>query len=85
MMDGEIRQGTYTVDGAKKLSIYQDAEDSSWARSTWTFERPSPGLLNLRGELDGGTIAVKMKARDPGDFLLLNRGFHWVDETPFNR
>jgi hypothetical protein len=26
-----------------------------------------------------------MRRKDPSEFLLVNRGFHWINELPFNR
>lgn len=44
-------------------------------------ERPAPDRLELHGH---GTV-VRLRARDPDDFLLERRGFHWVSEYPFYR
>lgn len=41
--------------------------------------------LSLSGVLQQDTIAVLFKRKGPEDFLLMNRGFHWVSEYPFNR
>ena len=35
--------------------------------------------------LQGDTLAVHMKPFDRQQFLLVNRGFHWINEYPFNR
>jgi hypothetical protein len=36
-----------------------------------------------------GTLNGKIKARlrraESSDFLLISRGFHWINEYPFNR
>lgn len=53
--------------------------------SEFVLERPSPGELVLDGLLDGAPVRVEMTRRLPEDFLLVNRGFHWVNELPFNR
>lgn len=39
----------------------------------------------IKGTLQGDTIAVEMNKKSFDDFLLTNRGFHWVSEYPFNR
>jgi len=41
--------------------------------------------LRLTGELEGARIEAVCTRRDPTDSLLMNRGFHWVNEYPFNR
>ena len=41
--------------------------------------------LRVTGELEGARIEAVCTRRDPTDSLLMNRGFHWVNEYPFNR
>jgi hypothetical protein len=35
--------------------------------------------------LDGHKVQMQLEAMDRKQFLLVNRGFHWVQEYPFNR
>ncbi len=52
---------------------------------TLRFTRDGESALRLSGQLGGAAIeavCVRLKAKD---FLLMNRGFHWVNEYPFNR
>ena len=79
MMDGTIERYGFAVDGANKLSIYRDR------RYSWTYERPSPERLLLAGELGGRAVSLELRARDLDDFLLVRRGFHWVNEVPLIR
>ena len=37
------------------------------------------------GTVEDATLEVKVRRLHADDFLLMNRGFHWVNETPFNR
>ena len=41
--------------------------------------------LRVTGEVAGVRVEAVCERREPKDFLLMNRGFHWVNETPFNR
>jgi hypothetical protein len=41
--------------------------------------------MRLRGKWQGDSIFVTLKKDDINKFLLVNRGFHLVNETPFNR
>ncbi|MCP3100633.1 hypothetical protein LZ198_17315 [Myxococcus sp. K15C18031901] len=52
---------------------------------TLTFEKPDPTHLVLRGDQEGAPIEVHLRKVDTSNSLLLNRGFHWVQEQPFNR
>jgi hypothetical protein len=43
------------------------------------------GTLELHGMDGEHRIDARLRRVDPNDFLLMNRGFHWVNEVPFNR
>lgn len=49
------------------------------------YEQPEPGILVLSGEFGGSKIRARLRRDDKRAFLLLNRGFHWISEYPFNR
>jgi hypothetical protein len=53
--------------------------------STFTYEQPTPDVLVLNGSLDGRKIEMQARLFDRNNFLLVTRGFHWVQEYPFNR
>lgn len=83
-MDAQIRGYAFEVDesaGTAKLGSFQDPD----GQATWTYRQPDPETLVLEGELAEHTYSVEMKKRDVNEFLLVNRGFHWVNEFPFNR
>jgi hypothetical protein len=41
--------------------------------------------ITLEGTLDVGPIDLHLARLDDQSFLLVGRGFHWVNEAPFNR
>lgn len=41
--------------------------------------------LSLNGILDGDQIDIGLSLKDLNDFPLKSRGFHWVNERPYNR
>ena len=41
--------------------------------------------LVLDGTLDGRVVHLELKQMDLNTFLLSSRGFHWIQEVPFNR
>jgi hypothetical protein len=69
--------------GGAKISLQksQKAED----KTVLNYSRPEPDVLIIDGPWDGGTIHVKAHRMDTSKFLLTNRGFHWINELPFNR
>jgi len=57
----------------------------STSAGKFTFEQPDPATLVLDGELGGRKIRMRLAQFDLNKFLLLTRGFNWVQEYPFNR
>jgi hypothetical protein len=59
-------------------------DDPSW-RTALRCEKEGEDRLTLAGPFAGRELRVEL-ARAPEDpFLLTNRGFHWINEFPFNR
>ncbi|MCB0609609.1 MAG: hypothetical protein H6562_04975 [Lewinellaceae bacterium] len=48
------------------------------------FPRDTSGF-RIEGILEGDTLNIAMKPKKKEDFLLINRGFRWVSEYPFNK
>jgi len=55
------------------------------AAGVLTLELEGEDVLRGTGEIGGERIAFVGRRRDRGDFLLVKRGFHLVNEAPFNR
>ncbi len=91
-MDEKRRGAAADVDaGARvvKLKVGDPATASEVGR--FTFTQPDAdhlelvGTWKLEGMADPGPLTVRLRRVDPKTFLLLNRGFHWVQEYPLNR
>ncbi|HLK22176.1 MAG TPA: hypothetical protein VKT81_24685 [Bryobacteraceae bacterium] len=50
-------------------------------KSLLNYTRPDAEHVVLAGD----SLVVKLKRIDPSKFLLVNRGFHWINERPFNK
>ena len=61
--------------------------DPSTAPPAGTLELFREGDIRLRlsGTLQGVRIEATCERRDAEDFPLLSRGFHWINEVPYNR
>jgi hypothetical protein len=70
-----------TVKGVLTLTPRQD----STTHFVLSYVRPDSAHLTVHGTWAADTLHVEMVRRDEGDFLLMNRGFHWINETPYNR
>ena len=51
----------------------------------FTYEQPASNRMTLDGELDGHRLHMELQLVDRNSFLLVYRGFHWIQEYPFNR
>lgn len=51
----------------------------------FTVERQGPNRLTMDGHLGAQKIRMQLSLVPRDQFLLVNRGFHWVQEFPFNR
>jgi hypothetical protein len=58
--------------------------DKNW-KTSFTYTRPAPNQLSLDGTMDGHKVQMQLKLFDRDKLTLVNRGFHWVQEYPFQR
>jgi uncharacterized membrane protein YphA (DoxX/SURF4 family) len=70
-------------DKDKTLTLTK-AADKNW-KANFTYNRPVTDQLELAGSMDGHQVQMKLKLLDRSKFTLVNRGFHWVNEFPFQR
>jgi hypothetical protein len=84
-MDDTFRRYGVAIDtGAKQLTL-SAAGDSSAAKWSLAYQRPDHEHLLIDGVMDGTTMHLGLRFRDPDSFLQRSRGFNWVQEVPFNR
>ncbi len=50
-----------------------------------TFEQPAADQLVFDGTVDSHKVHMETSLVDHTKFMLLSRGFHWIQEFPFNR
>lgn len=50
-----------------------------------SYARPDADHLTIEGTWDARPIAVRLRRVDESTFLLVDRGFHWVNDYAFNR
>lgn len=74
------------VDEQKKL-LNLTAYDEKGAETKFAlaYDRPQPGRLRIEGTFEGQKVRARLHRRDESKLLLTSRGFHWINEYPFNR
>ena len=58
--------------------------DKNW-KANFTYARQATDKLELNGSMDGHQVQMKLQLLDRDKFTLVNRGFHWINEYPFQR
>ena len=83
MDDSRARYSLDPKAGANVLAMSKRS-DPKWS-SRVSYRETSPGVMVLQGTFDGQKIRAVLRKTEVDDFLLVNRGFHWINEVPFNR
>ena len=83
MSDSRARYNV-AIDPIKKTLAFTKRDDPSW-KSTLTYSQPQPKLLVMQGTFDGHQVRARLRQGEIPKFLLMTRGFHWINERPFNR
>jgi uncharacterized membrane protein YphA (DoxX/SURF4 family) len=83
-MDSSLKGYASTLDPQKSTISLTDPTNNKW-RAAFKFARPSPDLLTLDGTVDGHPEQMELRRLDHTKFQLATRGFHWVQEYPYNR
>src|SRR5579872_6403028 len=78
--------GVRTAEGKVLTFQTKYAKDTvTLDKDTLTWSRPDAGHVVLQGTLNGAATTIRLRAIDVNKFLLVNRGYHWINEVPFNR
>jgi uncharacterized membrane protein YphA (DoxX/SURF4 family) len=83
-MDNQIRSLPLQLDAAGKKFTLTNPADPTW-RATLTYEDPEPNRLVLNGNFGGHQVNANLSRMDLSQFLLLNRGFHMVNQMQLKR
>jgi hypothetical protein len=83
-MDSTFILCTMELDTNGKTMALGKADDKAW-KANFTYQQPSPDRLIMDGTMDKHAIHLDLRLEDHTKMLLLSRGFHWIQENPFNR
>ncbi len=70
---------------AKQWKLHPNPNSTGATELVFDWTQPDPDHLLLRGAIGGAPVQIRLVRADPGSFPLMARGFHWVNETPYNR
>ena len=83
-MDDSFARYGVKIDVNSNGLVLTKSDDKDW-KANLAFQRPTPDQLILDGQMDGHKVRMQLRLFDREKFLLVSRGFHWVQENPFNR
>lgn len=83
-MDRSVRSYTLSPKQGQADTFFIIAKQGAKA-DTITCTWATPDELVLEGSLERVAVTIRLRRIDQEDFLLLKRGFNWVNEVPFNR
>lgn len=72
------------LDQDKRTLTLRKRDDPGW-NTVLTYEQVSPDVITFAGALNGSEMTARLRRTDERKFLLTDRGFHWINEFPFNR
>jgi hypothetical protein len=73
-----------SIDTNKSSIELNKFSDKAW-NATFQFQRSSHKQLTLDGLMDGQKVHMELSFYDRTNLLLVRRGFHWIQEYPFNK
>jgi uncharacterized membrane protein YphA (DoxX/SURF4 family) len=83
-VSGKRQRFNHKTDLAKKtITVWR--RENAGQRMQVAFDRPQTDVMTMDGKVDGKEIHAKLHRVPEPKFLLNTRGFHWINEYPFNR
>jgi hypothetical protein len=94
IFDRPVRMAIQAMSDSRRRFLFKQApksnvltltkvEDPKWT-STLSYTQTAAGLVAMEGTFDGRKIRATLRRANTSDFLLLSRGFHWINEYPLN-
>jgi uncharacterized membrane protein YphA (DoxX/SURF4 family) len=84
MMNDTLQTYIYQVNPDTNEIRFKDMA-SDELKYTFKYLQTEKDCIEMKSEDPDGSIYLKLVRLDPGDNLLMKRGFHWINEYPLNR
>ena len=81
-------------DSRKKYKVFIDTNEHSLSiadmngdsvRSHFIYCKTDSTAIDLNGYWNFDKLFIRLRLKNKKDYLLMTRGFHWINEQPFNR
>jgi len=83
MMNDSMKRYNFVVDTtAKQVTVFKATDTLNKYKLAYTSDS---ACLTLSGKYMGDEVMMRFKRYDLNKFLLINRGYNWINERPLNR
>ncbi|HMC87276.1 MAG TPA: hypothetical protein VKI61_17245, partial [Chitinophagaceae bacterium] len=82
-MNDKLQWFSFSVDTVQHL-VSLNSYDNTISKSILSYKIYG-SWLTLTGDLFDDSVYIRLNKYDAESFNLMNRGFHWINEYPFNR
>ncbi|MES2775433.1 MAG: hypothetical protein V4722_14760 [Bacteroidota bacterium] len=73
----------FKVDTIKhSIGFYPEEDSSTRYQMAYTVNKD---LFTMSGRMKSDSVVLQFRRYDESKFLLNNRGFHWINESPYNK
>lgn len=82
-MTDKMQYYSFKADTLKETVEFGDEETNE--RNILTYTLPDTGHVLIAGTLSKNSVNIRLRRLNINSFRLVNRGFHWINEYPYNR
>ncbi len=72
-----------TIYDTARNTVTISTEENPGQKNVFTYSRPDQQHLVLQGDFRNAPVIVRLQKIDPSHFVLVNRGYHWINESSF--
>jgi hypothetical protein len=84
MTNDSLENYAFHLDTIQQTIILFSYADTN-RKFLFRYRFPAKDMMVLKGDWKDDSVEIRMKKYDLDSFLLVKRGFHWINEYPLNR
>ena len=84
MRNDSLKRYNIIINSITKTVKFSEYSDPGY-KSTLYYFNPDATHLVFTGKLQDVSVYIIMQKLDFNNMRLINRGFHWINEYPYNR
>jgi len=84
LMDDSMKYYFFKADTIHHTIVINSYADTAH-KFHFTYTKIKPDIMVMTGRWKQDSVSIRFKRFDEKQFRLLKRGFHWINEIPYNR